>query len=100
MVHYGRVDKVPRSAPATHWGHRNLGWGTSINGYELDLTHGAAKPKPPKPIQAKRYEFIKDAITRMEQALEVAQKKKDAGDIKVIQAEIRRLKRMYAALRH
>jgi hypothetical protein len=33
----GRVGKVPRTAPHTEWGHEILGWGTAINGYDLDL---------------------------------------------------------------
>lgn len=34
----GQVGKVARTAPHTAWGHTILGWGTAINGVDLDLS--------------------------------------------------------------
>jgi len=93
---YGKVGKVARTAPRTAWGHRILGWGTSINGFELDLTGKTA----PKPKQNKRYLRIAHAITNLEGALETAQRTKDHHDAVIIKAELHDLKELYGELRH
>lgn len=36
---FGGVGKVHRTYPRDAWGHVLLGWGTSVNGVQLDLTH-------------------------------------------------------------
>lgn len=92
----GKVGKVARTAPHTAWGHTILGWGTSINGYRLDLTGKT----PAKPLQNKRYLFVNDAIGKMEGALETATKQGDKADIKLLKREIHDLHRLYAKLRH
>jgi hypothetical protein len=96
IVETGHVDKVDRNAPRDHWGHRNLGWITSINGFALDLTHGA----PPKPKQNKRYQRVENAIMNLHHSKETAKSQHDKHDVDAIDKEIERLKVLYSKLRH
>lgn len=92
LVLYGKIDKVLRTAPTTHWGQRYLGYLTAVNDYDLRLREA----KPPKPKQDKPYKTIEAAIGKMQDALTVARNQKDERDIKVFREEIARLKRLYA----
>lgn len=92
----GKVGKVARSAPASSWGQKLLGWGTSVNGYALDLS-GA---NPPKPLQNKRYERLQTAINNIEHSLETARTQHDTKDVQHIKAELDDMKQLYSQLRH
>lgn len=92
---YGGISKVPRNAPRDRWGHTILGWGTSINGYRLDLTgNGVAKA-----IESKHYKRIARAINNLENALAVAQRNHDIHDVRLIETEVRHQKALYSELR-
>lgn len=93
---FGGVYKVSRNAPRDRWGHTNLGWGASINGYEIDLTG----KNPPKPLQNQRYERLKLMIDRCEGMIEFARKAGDHHDVRLFRRELRHLKALYAETRH
>lgn len=95
LVQYGMIDKVARTAPVIHWGQQYVGWGSSLNGYDLELK---AKAKP-KPKQNKRYKMYDRAIQNLERSLETAKRQGDKADAKVIRADIARLKKHYDNLR-
>lgn len=94
---FGGVAKVNRNTPRDRWGHRNLGWITTVNGYALDLTHARAVVKP---LQNKRYQRIDAAISNLQRAHETAVADRDQHDQDLIEAEIKRLKSLYSKIRH
>jgi hypothetical protein len=96
LVRYGRINKVARTAPTTHWGQGYLGYLTAVNDYDLRLHKPQAAPKPK---QTHRYLGINNAITNLEAALSTAQHQHDARDVAALKAEIARLKKMYLVLR-
>lgn len=96
LVTTGKIDKVVREAPVTHWGQKYLGYLTAVNDYDLQLKVA----KPAKPKQDKRYKSLALAIDRIEDALLIAKKQKDKRDIEVLTKEVARLKRMYENRRH
>lgn len=93
---FGGVYKVGRNAPRDRWGHINLGYGLSVQGYVIDLTG----KNPPKPLQNKRYERLKYMIDRCEGMIEFAQKAGDHHDVRLFRRELRHLKDLYAETRH
>lgn len=95
LVRKGKVDYVHRTAPTFVWGQRYLGYMTEINGYELDLTHGT----PPKPKQNKHYLAIEKAIANLERSRHTARHEHDEHDVKALQNQIDRLKRLDHSLR-
>lgn len=96
LVVWGEIDKVARTAPTSAWSQGYLGYLTAVNDYDLQLREA----KPPKPKQAKRYKAIAKAIEKMEKALETAKIRHDWTDVRVLRDELKRLRRLYAALRH
>jgi hypothetical protein len=96
LVREGKVDQVHRTAPIEHWGQAYLGYITAINGWDLDLTHGA----PPKPKQDKHYKAIERAVKNMQRALVVAHEHHDKHDVAAIHNQIDRLKHADQVLRH
>lgn len=93
---FGGVMKVQRNAPRDVWGHVNLGWGQSINGYVIDLSG----KKPPVALQRHRYQRLARMINMTEGMIEVAQKRHDHADVKLFRKELRHLKKLYAEARH
>lgn len=87
LVVTGRIDKVNRNAPMTHWGHRYLGYITSVNGVDLRMP------------QNRQYTGIHAAIDRLGAALDTAKAQSDAEDVKVLSDEIANLQRLYDTLR-
>ena len=49
----GGISPVTIDAFTNRWGHRILGWGEDLNGYDLNLPGAGAKKKPPKRIKHK-----------------------------------------------
>lgn len=96
LVRKGGVDYVHRTAPTFVWGQKYLGYMTEINGYELDLTHGA----PPKPKQDKHYKAVEQAIVRLEAARDHAKAQHDQHDREALNKQIQSLKHLYSVLRH
>lgn len=92
LVRRGHINKVARTAPVTSWGQRYLGYGLSINGYDL-------RYHKPKPKQNKPYPALKNALNNVERALQTAKAQKDKADVEVLTAEAKRLRRLYNTLR-
>lgn len=93
---YGMIDHIARTAPTTAWGQRYVGYTTAINGYDLRLE----EKKPPRPKQDKAYDRIDRAVQSLEGARDTARELKDWKDAKALTVEIKRLKKMYAELKH
>jgi hypothetical protein len=96
LVRKGKVDYVHRTAPTFVWGEKYLGYMTEINGYELDLTHGA----PPKPKQDKHYKAVEKAIERLQAARDLAKHQHDQHDRDALNKQIKALHHLYSVLRH
>jgi hypothetical protein len=93
LVRTGKIDKVSRTAPTTHWNQKYLGYLTAINHY--DIAKLKAKPKP----KQRPYAAIYTSIEHMENALATAIRQHDVADQKVLRAEIARLKDLHTKLR-
>lgn len=96
LVRTGKIDKVLRTDPTTHWGQGYLGYLTAINDVDLPIGKPASRPRPK---QIKRYAAIHTAINNLGASLDVAKRQHDAADAKTLEAEIARLEKMYAKLR-
>lgn len=96
LTRTGDIDWSARTAPTAKWGQLYLGYLTAVNDFDLQLK----EPKPPKPKHTKRYEAIAFAIARLEGAVETAVNLGEKRDAKVIRAELRQLRELYAELRH
>jgi hypothetical protein len=105
-VRVGWPDKVSRAGLYARWDHEYLGWGTNMNGVELQY-------KEAPPLEDKPYEAIATAIERLGNALDnlrtarnTAKEQEDWADVKALNSEIdtliaekRRLKHLYDTLR-
>jgi hypothetical protein len=96
LVRAGDIDWASRTAPTTKWGQGYLGYLIAVNHYDLQLKEA----KPAKPKHTKRYQGIARSIENLERALELAVELGERRDAKVIRAEIRDLRELYAELRH
>ena len=96
VMRTGYIDAVSRNAPRDHWGHKNIAWIVEINGFVLDLTHGA----PPKPLENKRYKRIERSINILQDIRLEEKKAHDVREARLIGDEIRRLKKLYSEVKH
>jgi hypothetical protein len=96
LVAHGDIHKVSRTAPTSAWGQGYLGYLTAVNDYDLQLKTAT----PPKPKQNRRYEALAKAIDKLEQALATAKTNHDWQDARVLRDELKRLRALYAELRH
>lgn len=96
LVRTGDIDHVARTAPEYVWGHVYVGWLSAVNDYDLQLD----TDKPPQPRQDKHYQRIARAIEKLEAARTVAAAVGEKRDAKMLTAEIRDLRDLYAELRH
>lgn len=95
LVRTGKIDKVHRGDPVTHWGHHYLGYLTAVNDFDLQLD----KPTPlPRPKQV-RYKAVEGAITKIGVALDTAKAQGDDGDVRLLSAELDDLQALYAKIR-
>ena len=92
LVRTGHINKVPRTAPMTQWGHKYLGYLTSINHFDIAALHIAP--------QTKHYAAIATAIANLRVSRNTAWDQKDFTDVKILDAEIARLQGLYDTLRH
>lgn len=79
LVRVGYIDAASRHAPISQWGEAYLGYGTNLNGVDLDLTHGTPKAQKKTAPKEKPYKNIADAIDQLEHALVTAKHYKDPG---------------------
>lgn len=93
---FGGISKVPRNAPRDRWSQDLLGWGTSVNGYRLDLSGS----KPARAIEPRQYKRVARAINNLENALENAVRGDREHDARLIRTEVRHQKELYSELRH
>ena len=97
LVVVGRVNKVERTAPETHWGQRYLGWLSTICGHAIDFD----KPhRPAKPKQDQHYARLERAIHNLEHALDTAQDQHDHADAEALRQQVKVMQRLYVKLRH
>ena len=98
LVRSGAIDPVLRTDPTTHWGQGYLGYGTQLNGVNLDVNRPANhepahKAKPKRELKTIYFDQIKEQFLAAATGKRVEQR----GGVAVVQGNLNR--RLHAGLK-